>query len=114
MGGRTTAYEHDYLLYIFGVSQLLMIYAYSYLCWAWTLKHMIDEMFCVERGSLEHMSTYLCVEQESLEHMSVYVCVERESLEHMIYENLCIEPEALKHMKILLGIVGNNPWSLPS
>ena len=50
-------YEHDDLFYILGISQLLMIYIYIYacLCWEWTLKHMIDEMFCVERGALEHM-----------------------------------------------------------
>ena len=55
-----TAYEHDDLFYILGVSQLLMIYIYIYiyacLCWAWTLKHMIDEMFCVVQGALEHLS----------------------------------------------------------
>ena len=39
------AYEHDDLFYILGVSQLLMIYVYGCLCWTWTLKHMIDEMF---------------------------------------------------------------------
>ena len=50
------AYEHDDLLYILGVSQLLLIYIYSSLCWRWTLKHMIDEMFCVEREALEHKS----------------------------------------------------------
>ena len=72
------------------------------------------DVFCSLRSSGAHEYLNVCVEQESLEHMSVYVCVERESLEHMIYENLCIEPEALKHMKRLLGIVGNNPWSLPS
>ena len=49
------AYEHDDLFYILGVSQLLMIYVYAYLCWAWNLKHMIGEMFCVERGALEHL-----------------------------------------------------------
>ena len=32
------------------------IYIYASLCWAWTLKHMIDEMFCVEREALEHLS----------------------------------------------------------
>ena len=51
-----TACEHDDLFYILGVSQLLMIYVYAYLCWAWTLKHMIDEMFCVEQEDLEHLS----------------------------------------------------------
>ena len=30
---------------------------------------MIDDMFFVERGALEHMSTYICVEREALEHM---------------------------------------------
>ena len=52
-----TAYEHDVLFYILDVSQLLMIYVYAYLCWEWTLKHMIDEMFSVEWGALEHMSS---------------------------------------------------------
>ena len=42
---------------------------YDFMCWAWNLKHMIDEMFCVERGDMEHMSTYICVEHEALEHM---------------------------------------------
>ena len=51
------ACEHDDLFYILHVSQLLMIYiCFLFLCWAWTLKHMIDEMFCVERGALEHLS----------------------------------------------------------
>ena len=51
-----TAYEHDDLFYILGVSQLLIIYVYACLCWAWTLKHMIDEMFSVEQRALEHLS----------------------------------------------------------
>ena len=55
------AYEHDDFLYILGVSQLLMIYVYACLCWAWTMKHMIDEMFCVEQEPLEHMRTYIFV-----------------------------------------------------
>ena len=43
-----TTYEYDVLFCILDVSQLLMIYMYIYvLCWAWTLKHMVDEMFCV-------------------------------------------------------------------
>ena len=31
---------------------------------------MIDEMFCVHKKALEHMSTYICVEQEALKHIS--------------------------------------------
>ena len=76
------AYENDDLLYIFGVSQLLMIYVYAYLCWAWTLEHIITEMFCVDQEALEHLSDWWIV-LEALEHMSTYVCVEREDLEHM-------------------------------
>ena len=42
----STAYKHDDLFCILDVSQLLMVYMYIYvLCWAWTLKNMIDEMF---------------------------------------------------------------------
>ena len=67
-----TAYEHDNLFCILGVIQLLMIYMYIYvLCWAWTLKHMINETFCVEREALEHMSTYICVEHKDMEHMKI-------------------------------------------
>ena len=51
----TTACEHDDLFYISVVSQLLKIYVYVCLCWAWTMKHMIDEMFFVDKGALEHM-----------------------------------------------------------
>ena len=50
-----TTYEHYDLFYILSISQLSMIYAYACLCWAWTLKHMIDENFYVEQGALEHL-----------------------------------------------------------
>ena len=46
-----TAYEHDELLCILGVIQLLRLYVYiCWFCWAWTLKQMIYEMFCVGHG----------------------------------------------------------------
>ena len=46
------AYEHDDFIFILGIRQLLMIYVYiCWLCWAWTLKHMIDEMFYVGCGT---------------------------------------------------------------
>ena len=51
------AYEHDDLFYILGVIQLLMIYIYACCLGHGPLRHMIDEMFCVEWGTLEHMST---------------------------------------------------------
>ena len=42
---------------------------------------MVDEMFCVERGYLEHMGKLMfCFEKEALEHMSIYICVEQEAL----------------------------------
>ena len=66
-----STYEHDDLFYRLGVSQLLMIYLYACLCWVWTLKNMIDEMFCFEQGALEHMGKLMfCVERKSLEHRS--------------------------------------------
>ena len=40
-----TAYEHDDLFYILGVSQLLMIYVYACLCWAQSLKHRLVRCF---------------------------------------------------------------------
>ena len=46
------AYEHYDLFYILGISQLLMIYIYDFFCWVWTLKHMIDDMLCVEQEVL--------------------------------------------------------------
>ena len=58
-----TTYEHDDLFYILEVSQFFMryicmyiyIYIYTCLCLAWTLKHMIDELFFVEQGALVHI-----------------------------------------------------------
>ena len=44
---------------------------WNVLCWAWNLKHMIDEMFCVEREALEDMSTYICVEHKYMEQMKI-------------------------------------------
>ena len=43
----------------------------KYLCLAWTLKRMIDEMFCIEQEALEHMRTYIFVEHKALEHMKI-------------------------------------------
>ena len=62
------AYENDYLFYILIISQLLLIYIYIYdfFCWAWPLKHMIDDMFCVEREALEHLSDWLFVLSDML------------------------------------------------
>ena len=52
---------------------------------------MVDEMFCVEKGALEHMGKLMfCVEQEALEHMRTYICVEREALEHMVFETFVL------------------------
>ena len=72
--GDPTAYEHDDLFGILGVSQLLMIYMYIYvLCWAWTLKHMIYEIFFVE-WTLKHMiDEMFFVERKTLEHMNTYI-----------------------------------------
>ena len=50
------------------------MYIYVSLGWEWTLKHMVDEIFCVEGGDLEHMGKLLfSVEQEAVEHMSTKV-----------------------------------------
>ena len=52
---------------------------------------MIDEMFYVERGALEHMGKLMfCAEQEALDHMSTYICVEREALKHMSFETFLL------------------------
>ena len=44
---------------------------WNVLCWTWTLKHIIDEMFCAEQEDLEHMITYICVDHKALEHMKI-------------------------------------------
>ena len=56
IGSKTPLHMNDDLCCILCVIQLLLIYVYACLCWAWTLKHMIDDMFCVERGALENLS----------------------------------------------------------
>ena len=66
------------------------MYVYDFACWAWTLKHIIDEIFCVEKGALEHMGISCFVERKSLDHMSIYIFVEREALEHMSYETFVL------------------------
>ena len=65
---------------------------------AWTLKHIIDEMFCVERGALEHMGIWcLCWVRSS--GAWVFIFVLSEKIWNTRYENICVEREALKHMK---------------
>ena len=45
---------------------------YNFMCWEWTLKHIIDKMFCVEQGAMAgHEYLNVCVERDALEHMSV-------------------------------------------
>ena len=52
---------------------------------------MVDEIFCVERGALEHIDKLMfCVDQEALEHISTYICVEREAMEHMRFETFLV------------------------
>ena len=60
------------------------IYVYiCWLCWAWTLKHMIDENFMLV-STLKHMiDEMFCVEREALEHMSTYICIQNKYLELM-------------------------------
>ena len=69
-----------------------MFYIYMiFMCCAWNLNHIVDEMFCVERGALEHMGKLMfCAEKEDLEHMSTYICVEQEYLEHMSFETFVL------------------------
>ena len=79
----------------FWLANICHIYIYVCLGCVWTLKHMIVEMFCVERGALEHMGKLVfCVEQEALEHMSTYICVKQEALEYMSFETFVL------HMKL--------------
>ena len=87
-----------WFFYISGVSQLLMIYVYAYLCWAWTLKHMISEMFCAKWGALEHLSNWWIVLSEKLSSTLVLTFVLRKKLWNTQKD---------------IWSVGNKPWSLP-
>ena len=53
-----------------------MFYVYDFMCWAWTLTQIIDEMFVLS-------ATYEV-------HEYLMFCVEREALEHMIYETFVL------------------------
>ena len=56
---------------ILGVIKLHMFYVYDFMCWAWTVKHIIDEMFVLSKIFEEHEYLIFCVEPEALEHMSI-------------------------------------------
>ena len=100
-------YEHNDLFDIVDVSQLHMIYIYVCLCWAWTLKHMIDEMFCFEQGALENMGKLMfCVEREALEHLGTYICVEWEAMKHMIFETFLLSLKLWNTWKDNLEVLG--------
>ena len=115
---------------------------YDFMCWAWTLKHMIDEMFCVEWGALEHMSIWmsvlskklwitwvfkcLCwarsseahvclsyVKGEAMKHMIVLLCWLRSSGTHELCKPLCCSG-CFEAAEKIIGIVWHKPWSLPS
>ena len=48
-----------------------MFYVYDFMCWAWTLKHIIDEMFVSSARYEAHEYLMFCVEKEALEHMRI-------------------------------------------
>ena len=48
-----------------------MFYVYDFMCWAWTLKHIIDEMFVLSASFEAHEYLMFCVEREALEHMII-------------------------------------------
>ena len=62
---------NDDLFDILGVNQMHMFYVYDFMCWAWTLKHIIDEMFVLTASSNAHEYLMFCVEREALEKMSI-------------------------------------------
>ena len=74
------------------------------------MKHMIDEMFCIEWGALENMGKLmLWVEQQSLEHTSTYMCVEREAMEHMSFETFVLSMKLWNTWKDKLEVLGISP-----
>ena len=65
---------------ILGVSQMHMFYVYDFMCWALTLKHIIDEMFVLSGSSETHEYSMIFIEGEALEHMSILCLVLSEKL----------------------------------
>ena len=43
-----------------------MFYVYDFMCWAWTLKHIIDEMFLLSARSEAHHEYLMFVLSEKL------------------------------------------------
>ena len=48
-----------------------MFYVYDFMCWAWTLKDIIDEMFVLSASSEAHEYLMSCIEREAMENMSI-------------------------------------------
>ena len=78
-----TVHENDDLFDILGVSQMHMFYVYDSMCWAWTLKHIIDEIFVLSASSEEHEYLMFVLSEKIWSTRVFDVCVEQESLEHM-------------------------------
>ena len=56
------------------------------------LKHIIDEIFCVEWGALEHMGIWcLCWARSSGAHKCLYLCWARSSRTHELRKHGCVQ-----------------------
>ena len=87
-----------------------MLYIYDFMCWAWTLKHIIDEMFFVEQGAVENMAIWcLCWVRISGAHECLYLCWTGISGKHELWKPLCWAWSFEAHKKIKLEVLGISP-----
>ena len=122
--------ENDDLFDILLIRQFHMFYVYDFMCWAWTLKHIINSMFCVEWEALEHMSIwcfvlskklwstyvfdFLCWARRSRKHQCLILLLSERLWSTWVMKNLCWAGISQAHAKIRIGSVGHMPWIIPS
>ena len=87
-----------------------MLYIYNLMCCAWTLNHIINEMFYVEQGALKHMGIWgFCWERSSGERECLYLCWVRSSVTHELRKPMCWAWSSESHPKIKLEVLGIRP-----
>ena len=101
-----------------------MFYEYDFMCWVWTQKHIMDEMFFFSAISEAHeylmfvlsdklWSTWVldvCVEWEALENMSIWCLCWARSSGAQVFD-VFVEREALEHMSILMFVLSEKLYS---
>ena len=67
---------------ILGVIQLHMFYVYNLMCWVWTLKHIIDQIFLLSVSSEENACLIFLLSVSSKEHGYLIIVSSMRSEEH--------------------------------